>query len=185
MALFDLFKRKPVVIPAADAPKPKKKPTVEDFTARLPPTRAQRLIKLGLIYADEAIDFPHLKDITFAQWCIESTWGNSRVAREEWNFAGMKWRDGDRKYGGEPSKKSAFDGYEHNVRYTHFPKMGQFIRAYWGRLDEVSAYKGWRAHTEGAVDFIAFIGPTWVGYNQDQYVEDVIRVWKKYTRGLF
>lgn len=185
MGILDWFKRPKLVIPAADPPKQRQRLIDLDIAKRLPKTAAKRLIKLGLIYDEMEIEFPHLKDITFAQWCIESAWGNSRAAREEWNFAGMKWGPSDKKYGAVPSKKSGFDGYEHGVRYSHFPEMQQFIRAYWGRLDNVSAYHGWREHTASPTKFIQYVGPTWVGYEADKYVSNVISTWKKYTEGLF
>lgn len=192
MGIFDWFRRPKFTIPAADPPKspmgPPKPvlhvPSDAELAKHLPTTAAERFKKLVRIYAVTPIEFPHLKEITVAQWGIESAWGSSRAAREEWNFAGMKWRDGDRKYGAEPSKKSGWDGYE-RVRYSHFPKMEDFIRAYWGRLDEVSAYKGWRKHTQSPITFISSIGPPWVGYHPDEYVENVIKTWKKYTKGLF
>lgn len=185
MSLFDFFKRRPLVIPAADPPKLVRPFDADEVRHRFPKTAAQRLFDLAAIYAQTEIEFPELKEITLAQWCIESAWGNSRAAREETNFAGMKWRDGDRKFCGKPSDKSGFDGYEHGVRYTHFPTKVDFINAYWARLDEVSAYRGWRKHTQGPVEFIGAIGPPWVGYNTDAYVSNVISTWKKYTRGLF
>lgn len=193
MGFFDWFRR-PFSIPAADKPKevlgppvPSKPaviiPSDADLAKYLPKDTAERFRKLTRIYAGMEIEFPHLKGITLAQWGIESAWGASRAAREEWNFAGMKWRPGDRKYGGEPSKKSGNDGYE-RVRYTHFPKMEDFIRAYWARLDEVGAYKGWRKHTQSPITFIGSIGPPWVYYHPETYIENVINAWKRRTQPL-
>jgi hypothetical protein len=189
------LKPKPLSIPAADGPKKTYGPPAPTFQRpvvdmdelidkHMPRTTALRMRTLIKVYAETDIEFPHLKGITVAQWCIESAWGSSRAAREDGNFAGMKWREGDRKYNGTPSKVHGNDGYE-RVNYTHFSTKTDFIRAYWGRLDEVSAYKGWRKNTQSPITFIGTIGPPWVYYHPNEYVQNVILIWKKHTRFLF
>lgn len=181
-------------IPAADGPKKNYGPPAPAFRrpvdvdllidTHMPRATALRMRSLIKVYAELDIDFPHLKGITVAQWCIESAWGASRAAREDGNFGGMKWREGDRKYGGTPSKVHGNDGYE-RVNYTHFQTKTAFIRAYWGRLDEVSAYRGWRGAASHPRAFIQFIGPPWVYYHPEEYVENVTSIWQKHTRFLF
>src|SRR5262245_19888610 len=42
-------------------------------------------------YLDEQIEFPALREVTIAQWTLESGYGGSDLAKEFLNFAGLKW----------------------------------------------------------------------------------------------
>jgi hypothetical protein len=138
-----------------------------------PPTATPAFRALAGLYAETDIEFPHLKGISLAQWARESGWGTSNLARDHRNYAGMKWRNTDSQFGSARSY-TAHDG---RTQYTHFNRDIDFIRAYWARLD-TAPYKGWRDHVTTAEDFIAFIGPTWVGRNIDpQYVNGVLYIY--------
>ena len=43
------------------------------------------------------INHQHLKEVTLAQWLLESGRANSKLAIEANNFAGLKWRNPDLK----------------------------------------------------------------------------------------
>ena len=43
-------------------------------------------------YLDTDVEFPDLRDVTVAQWILESGYGRSQLAEEHLNFAGLKWR---------------------------------------------------------------------------------------------
>lgn len=188
MGWFDWLRPKTFRIPAADPPRRTiilPPGVLDQRLQRLPRTTAERFHKLAHAYNQTSIEFPHLKDMTFAQWAYESAWGGSSLARRAWNFAGMKWSPKDGKFGGKPEGHTTGDGYESGFRYTEFPTFDSFIRAYWGRLDNVSAYRGWREHTATPYDFLKYVGPIWVGYNPKAYIHNVSTIYEKYMRGLF
>ncbi len=115
------------------------------------------------------IEFPHLKAITLAQWVLEAGRNPSDLAREHFNFGGLKWREEMRATSGNslgaatPVEYCAHDGCE---LYCKFTSLENFIRGYW-RFIGRSPYRGWRKHNQTAEDYIRFIGsiytPT-VGY---------------------
>jgi hypothetical protein len=171
----------PSKIPAADGehvgePAPHGLPNpppwnITDF----PVTATEDFRSLAYLYAATDIEFPHLKGVTLAQWALESGWGTSNLARQHRNYAGMKWRKADAQFG-NAQPYTAHDG---RTEYTHFNRNLDFIRAYWNRLDGVSAYAGWRQHTGSPEDFIGFIGPIWVGRGVNpRYVPHVLGIYK-------
>jgi N-acetylmuramoyl-L-alanine amidase len=107
------------------------------------------------------IEFPHLKAITLAQWILESGRNPSDLAREHFNFGGLKWREEMRATPGHtigaatPVEYGAHDGRE---LYCKFTSLENFIRGYWRFIDR-SPYRGWREHNQTAEDYIRFIGP--------------------------
>lgn len=122
------------------------------------------------------VEFPHLKAVAGAQWALESGWGSSPLARRYYNYAGMKWRPGMEEYGAEPVSYQAHDG---RATYARFHSYADFINAYWGRLDDISAYSGWREHAATPKDFMLFIGPIWVGGSPAhgrEYVRKVLQL---------
>lgn len=143
----------------------------------LPRDTTDRFRDLIVTLAHTDIEFPHLKGVVAAQWAIESAYGRSSLARRGRNYAGMKWRKGDAKYGGVQGRRTQ-DQYERGFSYSYFDSPEGFIRAYWARLDEVSAYRGWRAHAHDPRAFIEYVGPIWVGYEPQKYVRNV---WHTYV----
>jgi N-acetylmuramoyl-L-alanine amidase len=167
-------------IPAADGehvgePAPHGLPPSAPWNvADFPASTTENFKALAYLYGSTDIEFPHLKGVSLAQWALESGWGTSNLARQHRNYAGMKWRKADAQFG-NAQPYTAHDG---RTEYTHFNRNLDFIRAYWNRLDGVSAYKGWRNHTATPEDFIRFVGPIWVGQGVDaQYVKRVLYIY--------
>ena len=109
---------------------------------------------LAKAYMATPIDFPNLREVTMAQWTLESGYGQSRLAMDHLNFGGLKWRkemDGF----AEPVDYAAHDGAD---KYCKFGSIEKFIKGYWRFLDR-DPYKGWRNHASDAQDFMNFIGP--------------------------
>lgn len=130
---------------------------------------------LNLIEVSERLpgEFPHLRTTVLAQMALESGWGTSDLAKNHLNYAGMKWREIMNRYA-VPVSYAAHDG---RTRYCKFNSNLDFWNGYWHRLDAMSAYDGWRDHTATGDDFIAFIGPIWVGLTEaarnQEYVQKV------------
>lgn len=110
--------------------------------------------ELAKLYITTTIDFPGLRDITVAQWMLESGYGRSQLARQHFNFAGLKWRP-EMKDFASPVEYQAHDG---NDKYCKFESLAKFIGGYW-RFLERKPYTGWRNHADGDEAFIRFVGP--------------------------
>lgn len=104
-------------------------------------------------YAEKTIEFPLLKEITLAQWILESGRGTSRLAIDHLNFGGLKWREEMAEFA-TPVEYEASDGWD---KYCKFESLEKFIEGYWHFLDR-SPYKGWRNNVASGKDFIHFIG---------------------------
>lgn len=92
-----------------------------------------------------------------AQWILESDRGNSKLAREFRNFAGMKWRDelinfGEGRLINVPSEPAP-------VRFAWFKTIQDFVDGFYRFLDR-SPYVGWR-DTKSPEEYIEHIGGTW------------------------
>lgn len=103
------------------------------------------------------IDHPHLRGVTLAQWALESGYGQSALAKEHLNFAGMKWREVMKPYA-TPVSYEAHDGRED---YCKFATVDDFIKGFWARLDLMKPYAGWRDHADSPESFIKFIAEIW------------------------
>ena len=66
-------------------------------------TLFKQLAKTYLLL-DPDIEFPYLKAVTLAQWILEGGRNPSPLAREHFNFGGLKWREEMR---GTPLNSSA------------------------------------------------------------------------------
>jgi murein DD-endopeptidase MepM/ murein hydrolase activator NlpD len=121
-------------------------------------------------YTETTIDFPQLKEITIAQWLLESGRGTSRLATEHLNFGGLKWRDGMEEFA-TSVKYEASDGKD---EYCKFENLKNFIKGYWHFLER-PPYEGWRNNVGSGEQFIRFIGPIYAG--DKQYISKVLNVY--------
>lgn len=112
--------------------------------------------RLATVYLGEAIRYPKLRAVTLAQWALESGRGSSALAREHYNFGGLKWRKEMTPYATKV-KYGAQDGEDF---YCKFATLESFIAGYWAFLNR-APYSGWEAHVATPEKFIRFIGPTY------------------------
>lgn len=124
-------------------------------------------------YPAVRIDFPHLKGVTLAQWALESGYGQSALAKEHLNFAGMKWRDVMKPYA-TPVLYQAHDGREN---YCKFKTVDDFIKGFWARLDLMKPYAGWRNHAKTPEAFVKFIAEIWAP--KQNYEAKVLELYRK------
>lgn len=95
---------------------------------------------------------PPLKGITLAQWILESGRGNSDLAKNHYNFGGLKWRKEMEGYG-TPVSYKAHDG---RTEYVKFQTPLNFIEGYWKFISR-SPYKGWEEFKDDPHGYIEFI----------------------------
>jgi hypothetical protein len=123
--------------------------------------------ELAHLYANHDIEFDDLRAVTLAQWTLESGYGNSKLASEHLNFAGLKWRP-EMQGLAKPVTYTAHDGTE---KYCKFESLQAFLKGYWRFLDR-APYEGWREHAGSPEDFIRFIGPIYTPTHL--YAENVL-----------
>ena len=114
----------------------------------------QLLERLALLYSQENVRYPKLKEVTLAQWMLESGRATSKLAKEHYNFGGLKWRPEMAPYA-SPISYEARDGV---ARYCKFATVESFINGYWAFINR-APYSGWEEHTGSGEDYIKFIGP--------------------------
>jgi len=139
--------------------------------------------ELRKLYATIPIDFPALRDITFAQWAHESDFGRSELATKYSNFGGMKWLSAMAPLAKPVPYRPSHDPDGRD--YCGFDSFENFIAGYFHRLDlpslpYSSRNGGWRNHAENPNMFIDFIGPIWAprGGSNSRYnigYEDKVR----------
>ncbi|MEW6037698.1 MAG: N-acetylmuramoyl-L-alanine amidase [Pseudomonadota bacterium] len=134
------------------------------------PTYTTKFHTLVTEYVNTAIEFPDLKDITLAQWILESGRGSSDLASLHNNFGGLKWRSEMAGYA-TPVHYEAHDGPD---TYCAFASEKDFIIGYW-RFLERPPYKGWRAKAGSDEGFIQFIGKIYAPAS-DSYDEQVLNL---------
>ncbi len=127
-------------------------------------------IKAGKINADNQ---QHLKEVTLAQWLLESARATSDLAVNANNFAGLKWRLPEMENFATainikvPSEAEAVD-------FCQFASVDDFIKGYWRFLTR-SPYIGLEEHTTTPKIFIDFLKNK--GYAGDpDYVNKVMRL---------
>lgn len=146
----------------------------------LPLTASQKFVDLMKVYKRTAIEFPHLKAITYAQWGLESGWGMSGLAQKYNNFGGAKWRPYMAPYG----TSVVYNAHDGRTPYTNFTDLEAWVKGYWARFDLENMYKGWRGHTATPKDFLGYIGPIWLGLGDDAgrvYIRDVTLIHDKWS----
>ena len=137
------------------------------------PQPTQDFKKLCALYAETDIAYPQLKLVTCAQWALESGWGKSDLAKDHFNYGGLKWRS---QMAGFATRihYQAHDGWDF---YCAFSSLQAFISGYWKFLSR-SPYNGWEDHVLSAESFIGFIGPIYAPNptNPDAYAEKVLNL---------
>ncbi|MGJ5632225.1 glucosaminidase domain-containing protein [Nostoc sp. CALU 1950] len=114
-----------------------------------------------------------LKEVTLAQWLLESSRGQSDLAVNANNFAGLKWRDPDMKGFAEPLKIKVPSELE-EVEFCKFPDIDGFIVGYWKFLTR-TPYKGLEDYTNTPENFLGFLKGK--GYSADpNYVNKVVNL---------
>lgn len=119
------------------------------------------------------INHQNLKEVTLAQWLLESGRANSKLAIQANNFAGLKWRDPDMK-GFATAINIQVPSESAPVDFCKFDNVDAFIIGYWRFLAR-SPYEGLEEHTNTPENFIGFLQRK--GYAADlDYVNKVIRL---------
>ncbi len=98
--------------------------------------------------------FSHLKEVSLAQWLLESARATSKLAEDQKNFAGLKWRKEMTPFATPksikvPSESEAMD-------FCLFTDIDNFLRGYWKFLTR-EPYKGLEENTQTPENFIGFI----------------------------
>jgi hypothetical protein len=116
--------------------------------------------------------FTHLKEVSLAQWLLESARATSKLAVDAQNFAGLKWRDEMTPFANliniqVPSEPTKMD-------FCQFQNLDKFLRGYWKFLTR-SPYKGLEENTQTPENFIGFIQSK--GFAADiRYISKVLRL---------
>ncbi|KRR10019.1 hypothetical protein CQ12_06320 [Bradyrhizobium jicamae] len=132
-------------------------------------------------YATATIEFPHLKDISFSQWALESGTGTSQLATRHLNFAGMKWRP----FMSGIATKVWYEAHDGGEFYCKFASLEDFIAGYWLRLDRHPSYRGWRGAAAAPERFLNFIADIWAPPAENpNYKPKVMRLYDQF-RGTF
>jgi N-acetylmuramoyl-L-alanine amidase len=135
-------------------------------------------IALTETYRGMRIAYPELKGITLAQWALESSWGNSRLAMEHNNFAGINYRWQLWWY----ARPVTYDSSDGEGSYCHFHSHKAFVRGYWRFLAR-RRYAGWHVHRGDPEAFLKHLRSC--GYATDpDYVGKVMRVYRLMQREL-
>ncbi|WP_392534711.1 glucosaminidase domain-containing protein [Nostoc sp. C117] len=134
----------------------------------------QILSKVG-IKSDKITDINRqiLKEVTLAQWLLESGKAESKLAMDANNFAGLKWRYPDMKGFAEPFKIKV-DSEPDEVEFCKFTDIDAFIIGYWKFLTR-TPYKGLEDYTNTPENFLGFLKSK--GYSSDpNYVAKVVNL---------
>jgi N-acetylmuramoyl-L-alanine amidase len=112
------------------------------------------LERLALVYSKEKIHHPKLKEVTLAQWMLESGRATSKLAKEHYNFGGLKWRPEMALY----ATSVLYEAHDGEDKYCKFATIESFINGYWAFINR-APYSGWEEHTSSGEEYIKFIGP--------------------------
>lgn len=103
-------------------------------------------------YKRTNIEFDNLKEITLAQWLLESGRATSDLATKHFNFAGLKWRSEMVGY----ATDVVYEAHDGTERYCKFDSIESFIKGYWHFLSR-SVYDGWKEHASDPEAFLKYI----------------------------
>lgn len=158
--------------PKPQAPKPVKLP-VAVKTCKVEGERYHQVFKDLICALRESKQNEGLKSIVLAQWILESGRGNSSLARNHFNFGGLKWRK-EMSQMASPIVYNAHDGV---TKYVKFPSVDIFIEGYWHFINRYP-YKGWEKYKEDGEGFLRHIVKS--GYCPDAgYVQKVLSLHKE------
>jgi len=123
-------------------------------------------------YQKYNIEFPELKEITIAQWILETGHGRSDLFKKFKNCGGVKWRG---KLGVEESYEVDYEAHDGLTGYAAFKTFEGFFEYYWNFLER-SYYVGWRAEAKKSPEaFMRHIVKS--GYCPDNgYIDKVLRL---------
>src|SRR5215510_2923406 len=125
------------------------------------------LLRLVDVYVGENIRHPQLRAVTLAQWMVESGRGTSKLARDHYNFGGLKWRKEMAAF----ATRVSYEAHDGKDYYCKFATIENFINGYWAFLNR-APYSGWEEHIDSGEDFIRFIGPIYTP--KPSYADDVL-----------
>jgi N-acetylmuramoyl-L-alanine amidase len=131
---------------------------------------APLLKRLVTVYRGENIRHPNLRAVTLAQWMLESGRATSELAKQHYNFGGLKWRREMSPY----ATRVAYEAHDGVDYYCKFATLESFVNGYWAFLNR-SPYSGWEGHAGSDSDFIQFIGAIYTPSNRN-YARDVLRL---------
>lgn len=109
-------------------------------------------------YRRASILFPELKAITLAQWILESGRGSSYLAKNYFNFGGLKYRAGlNEKVPGVESVFYDEGRGEDDKYYFRCKDEAMFIKLYWAFMGR-AVYAGWEeAAKKGPIEYLTHI----------------------------
>ncbi|MFN6563045.1 MAG: glucosaminidase domain-containing protein [Nostoc sp. ChiSLP01] len=114
-----------------------------------------------------------LKEVTLAQWLLESARTESELAIKANNFGGLKWRYPDMEGFAEPLKMKVPSEAE-EVEFCKFTNIDAFIIGYWKFLTR-TPYQGLEDYTNTPENFLGFLKGK--GYSSDpNYVAKVVNL---------
>lgn len=93
-----------------------------------------------IAYKKYQIEFPELKEITVAQWILETGYGKSDLFKKYKNCGGVKWRGN---LGVEEAYEVKYEAHDGLDGYAAFKTFEGFFKYYWNFLER-SYYVGWR-----------------------------------------
>lgn len=103
-------------------------------------------------YKDAEIEFPGLRAVTLAQWALESGRGSSDLAKDHFNFAGLKYRERMQGFA-RPVDYPASDG---TATYCAFDSIPAFIAGYWHFIKS-GPYEGYDAFANDPIGYIGHL----------------------------
>jgi len=119
-----------------------------------------------------SIQHQSLREVTLAQWLLESARATSELAVSANNFAGLKWRDEMNSFATKLLIKVPSEPIP--VEFCQFTAIDVFLTGYWRFLTR-SPYKGLEDHTNTPANFIGFLQRK--GYAADRdYVTKVLKL---------
>lgn len=130
-------------------------------------------------YRDFDVVSEELKKATLAQWIVESGRGLSPLAKDHFNFAGLKYRA--RMAGHcKPIDYTGSDGDPET--YCKFSSIEKFIDGYWHFI-KTGPYENWVKYENDGAGYIRYLKTK--GYAADpRYVEKVLQVFPEAERLL-
>jgi len=123
-------------------------------------------------YKKYDIEFPELKEITVAQWLLETGHGGSNLFKRYKNCGGVKWRGS---LGVEESYEVNYTAHDGLDGYAAFVTFEGFFKYYWNFLER-SYYVGWRSEAKKSPEaFMRHIVES--GYCPgDGYIDKVLKL---------